>query len=73
MRQRGNPFVTSERKARRGLIPWRAFCAGVKVAGGRPLLAFGHKFGDEGLKLGHLSLEFLDAACILGDAMAVER
>ena len=31
-----------------------------------------HELGDEGLELGHLSLEFLDAAGILGDALAVE-
>lgn len=35
-------------------------------------LAFVHELGDEGLELGHLSLEFLDAAGILGDALAVE-
>ena len=35
-------------------------------------LALVHELGDEGLELGHLSLEFLDAAGILGDALAVE-
>lgn len=48
-------------------------CVGVKVVGGRSLLTFVHKFGDEGLELGYLLLEFLDAAGILGDALAVER
>ena len=35
-------------------------------------LALVHELGDEGFELGHLSLEFLDAAGILGDALAVE-
>lgn len=48
-------------------------CVGVNVVGGRPPLAFVHELGDEGFELGHLSLEFLDAAGILGDALAVER
>ena len=47
-------------------------CVGVDVVGGRPLLAFVHEFGDEGLKLGHLLLELFDPACVLGDALAVE-
>lgn len=47
-------------------------CVGVNVVGGRPPLALVHELGDEGLELGHLSLEFLDAAGILGDALAVE-
>ena len=45
-------------------------CVDVNVVGSRPPLAFVHELGDEGLELGHLSLEFLDAAGILGDALA---
>ena len=48
-------------------------CAGVKVVGGRPLLTFVHKFGNEGLEFGHLFLELFDAAGVLGDALTVER
>lgn len=35
-------------------------------------LTFVHELGDECFELGHLSLEFLDAVGILGDALAVE-
>ena len=47
-------------------------CVGVNVVGGRPPLALVRELGDEGLKLGHLLLELMYAAGILGDALTVE-
>ena len=47
-------------------------CVDVNVVGSRPPLALVHELGDEGFELGHLSLEFLDVAGVLGDALAVE-
>ena len=47
----------------------RCRCCFVPLA----FLVLVHELGDEGLELGHLSLEFLDAAGILGDALTVER